>query len=76
MTSDLSTSSQFQFTPDLNICLILNGMWRVFGVYGRIDPQPAITTIFHAWNAGLITWNLINHHLERKYHRDWEGEAL
>ncbi len=43
---NLPTQSRLQFTPDLNICRILNGMWQVSGLDGRINPQTAIQTIF------------------------------
>ena len=35
----LPAESQFQFTPDMRICRILNGMWQVSGAHGRIDPH-------------------------------------
>ena len=34
----LPLSSRFQFTADLGICRILNGMWQVSGAHGHIDP--------------------------------------
>ena len=39
---NLPASSQIQFTPDLQICRILNGMWQVSGAHGRINPKAAI----------------------------------
>lgn len=38
----LPESSRLQFTPDLNICRVLNGMWQVSGAHGRIDRKAAI----------------------------------
>ena len=38
MKMKLPGSSRFQFTPDLTICRILNGMWQVSGAHGYIEP--------------------------------------
>jgi hypothetical protein len=38
----LPLSSRFQFTGDLGICRILNGMWQVSGAHGHIDPRPQV----------------------------------
>ncbi|MFB2837112.1 aldo/keto reductase [Floridanema evergladense] len=58
----LTTSSRLQFTPDLNICRILNGMWQVSGAHGRIDPKAAIETMFKYVDAGFTTWDLADHY--------------
>ena len=59
---NLPASSRLQFTPDLNICRILNGMWQVSGAHGRINPKTAIETIFKYVDAGFTTWDLADHY--------------
>jgi hypothetical protein len=39
---NLPASSRLQFTSELNICRVLNGMWQVSGAHGRIDPISLI----------------------------------
>ncbi len=58
----LPESSRLQFTPDLNICRVLNGMWQVSGAHGRIDPKSAIQSMFHYLDAGFTTWDLADHY--------------
>ncbi len=58
----LSAESRLQFTPDLNICRILNGMWQVSGGHGRINPQAAIESMFKYVDAGFTTWDLADHY--------------
>lgn len=58
----LPESSRLQFTPDLNICRILNGMWQVSGAHGRIDPNAAIQSMFKYLDAGYTTWDLADHY--------------
>ena len=58
----LPESSRLQFTPDLNICRLLNGMWQVSGAHGRIDPNTAIQTMFKYMDAGYTTWDLADHY--------------
>lgn len=58
----LPASSRLQFTPDLNICRLLNGMWQVSGAHGRIDPKKAISTMFEYLDAGFTTWDLADHY--------------
>lgn len=58
----LPASSRLQFTPDLNICRILNGMWQVSGAHGRIDTKTAIATMFKYMDAGYTTWDLADHY--------------
>ncbi|OKH38799.1 aldo/keto reductase [[Phormidium ambiguum] IAM M-71] len=59
---NLPVSSRLQFTPDLNICRILNGMWQVSGAHGRINPNAAIETMFKYVDAGFTTWDLADHY--------------
>ncbi len=59
---NLPTASYLQFTPDLKICRILNGMWQVSGGHGRIDPKAAIQTMFKYVDAGFTTWDLADHY--------------
>ena len=58
----LPAESQFQFTPDMRICRILNGMWQVSGAHGRIDPQAALRNMFDYLDAGFTTWDLADHY--------------
>ncbi|MBW4564863.1 MAG: aldo/keto reductase [Mojavia pulchra JT2-VF2] len=59
---NLPTVSRLQFTPDLNICRILNGMWQVSGGHGGIDPKAAIQAMFKYVDAGFTTWDLADHY--------------
>ncbi|WP_341524681.1 aldo/keto reductase [Nostoc sp. UHCC 0302] len=59
---NLPASSRLQFTHDLNICRILNGMWQVSGAHGRINPQSAIQDMFKYLDAGFTTWDLADHY--------------
>jgi len=58
----LPAESRLQFTSDLNICRILNGMWQVSGAHGRINPQAAIQAMFQYVDAGFTTWDLADHY--------------
>lgn len=58
----LPESSRLQFTPDLNICRVLNGMWQVSGAHGSINPKSAIQSMFHYLDAGFTTWDLADHY--------------
>src|SRR5689334_25229256 len=58
----LPASSRFQFTTDLAICRILNGMWQVSGVHGHIDPARAVEEMFSYHDAGFTTWDLADHY--------------
>jgi len=54
--------SRYQFTPDLRICRILNGMWQVSGAHGYIEPARAVEEMFAYHNAGFTTWDLADHY--------------
>ena len=58
----LPASSRFQFTPDLTICRILNGMWQVSGGHGRINRARAVAEMFTYHDAGFTTWDLADHY--------------
>jgi aryl-alcohol dehydrogenase-like predicted oxidoreductase len=58
----LSPASTYQFTPDLRICRLLNGMWQVSGGHGRIEPEAAITEMMAYHDAGFTTWDLADHY--------------
>ncbi|MGB3419064.1 MAG: aldo/keto reductase [Dolichospermum sp.] len=58
----LPQESYLQFTPDLKICRILNGMWQVSGGHGRINPKTAIDSMFQYVDAGFTTWDLADHY--------------
>ncbi|MFE1747395.1 aldo/keto reductase [Coleofasciculus sp. H7-2] len=59
---NLPESSRLQFTPDLNICRVLNGMWQVSGAHGRINSKAAIQSMFDYMDAGFTTWDLADHY--------------
>jgi aryl-alcohol dehydrogenase-like predicted oxidoreductase len=54
--------SRLQFTADLSICRILNGMWQVSGAHGAIDPARAVEAMFAYHEAGFTTWDLADHY--------------
>ena len=54
--------SRFQFTPDLSVCRILNGMWQVSGAHGNIEPEAAVQSMFAYLDSGLTTWDLADHY--------------
>lgn len=58
----LPANATLQFTPDLRICRVLNGMWQVSGAHGRIDPQAAIRNMFDYHDQGFTTWDLSDHY--------------
>ncbi|MDX2243764.1 MAG: aldo/keto reductase [Leptolyngbyaceae cyanobacterium bins.302] len=58
----LPTAAYVQFTPDLQICRLLNGMWQVSGAHGKINPQQAIAMMFQYLDAGFTTWDLADHY--------------
>ena len=58
----LPASSRVQFTADLTICRILNGMWQVSGAHGVVDPVRAVDAMFAYHEAGFTTWDLADHY--------------
>jgi aryl-alcohol dehydrogenase-like predicted oxidoreductase len=58
----LPPESSLQFTPDLRICRILNGLWQVSGAHGRIDPKAAVKEMFDYVDDGFTTWDLADHY--------------
>jgi aryl-alcohol dehydrogenase-like predicted oxidoreductase len=58
----LPAAAYAQFTPDMQICRLLNGMWQVSGAHGRIDPKGAIAMMFQYLEAGFTTWDLADHY--------------
>jgi aryl-alcohol dehydrogenase-like predicted oxidoreductase len=58
----LPESSRCQFTSDLTICRVLNGLWQVSGGHGRIDRRRAIEEMFAYHDAGFTTWDLADHY--------------
>lgn len=58
----MNENSRLQFTPDLNICRVLNGMWQVSGAHGSINPSKAIQSMFEYMDAGFTTWDLADHY--------------
>ena len=58
----LPQESYLQFTPDLEIYRLLNGMWYVSRGHGRINPRIAIESMFQYVDAGFTTWDLADHY--------------
>src|ERR1700741_504243 len=58
----LPASSRFQFTADLEICRVLDGMWQFSGAHGPIDPARAVAEMFAYHDAGFTTWDLADHY--------------
>jgi aryl-alcohol dehydrogenase-like predicted oxidoreductase len=58
----LPTASRHQFTADLNICRLLNGMWQVSGAHGNIRSDRAIAQMFEYQDADFTTWDLADHY--------------
>jgi len=58
----LTASRRFQFTADLTMCRVLNGMWQVSGAHGPIEPARAIDQMFAYHDAGFTTWDLADHY--------------
>jgi aryl-alcohol dehydrogenase-like predicted oxidoreductase len=58
----LPQSSRFQFTDDLTICRILNGMWQVSGAHGAIERGCAVDEMLAYHDAGFTTWDLADHY--------------
>ena len=58
----LPPESTYQFTPDLPICRLLNGLWQVSGGHGHIDPATAIAEMMGYHDAGFTTWDLADHY--------------
>jgi aryl-alcohol dehydrogenase-like predicted oxidoreductase len=58
----LPASSRAQFTADLTICRILNGMWQVSGAHGVVDPVRAVDAMSAYHEAGFTTWDLADHY--------------
>jgi len=58
----LPDSSRIQFTSDLRICRVLNGMWQVSGGHGAIDRERALQSMFDYLDTGFTTWDLADHY--------------
>jgi aryl-alcohol dehydrogenase-like predicted oxidoreductase len=58
----LADPSRFQFTADLSVCRILNGMWQVSGAHGPIEPRGAVEEMFAYHDGGFTTWDLADHY--------------
>lgn len=58
----LPPNAYTEYTPDMRICRLLNGMWQVSGGHGAIDPQKAIVDMLAYHDAGFMTWDLADHY--------------
>jgi aryl-alcohol dehydrogenase-like predicted oxidoreductase len=52
------TVEQYSLAHDLSICRILNGMWQVSGVHGKINPKSAVDDMVGYHTAGLTSWDM------------------
>jgi aryl-alcohol dehydrogenase-like predicted oxidoreductase len=53
---------RIQFTGDLQIHRLLNGMWQVSGAHGPIDRRKAIQAMLAYHDEGFTTWDLADHY--------------
>jgi aryl-alcohol dehydrogenase-like predicted oxidoreductase len=51
-----------QFTPDMQICRLINGLWQVSGAHGSINPQAAAADMLDYHRSGMTTWDLADHY--------------
>jgi aryl-alcohol dehydrogenase-like predicted oxidoreductase len=58
----LSPVSRIQFTSDMHICRVINGMWQVSGAHGPVDAQAAIKNMLEYHQDGFTTWDLADHY--------------
>src|ERR1041385_2239137 len=54
----MSPMDQYELSPDLKICRILNGMWQVAGAHGSINPEAAVEEMVKYYDEGFTTWDL------------------
>jgi aryl-alcohol dehydrogenase-like predicted oxidoreductase len=58
----LTNDAYLQFTPEMRICRLLNGLWQVSGAHGTINPQAALIDMLEYHAAGFTTWDLADHY--------------
>lgn len=58
----LPDNAYIQFTPNMRICRLLNGMWQVSGAHGPVDPRSAIASMGDYQADGYMTWDLADHY--------------
>jgi aryl-alcohol dehydrogenase-like predicted oxidoreductase len=58
----LPPEAYLQFTADLRICRLLNGLWQVSGTHGPIDPTAAVRNMLDYHADGFTTWDLADHY--------------
>ena len=58
----LPEGSTLQFTDDLHICRILNGMWQMSGAHGPVHDEAAVEGMFAYLDDGFTTWDLADHY--------------
>ena len=59
---NLPEGSILQFTDDLRICRVLNGMWQVSGAHGPINAEAAVQGMIGYHDDGFTTWDLADHY--------------
>ena len=58
----LPEASRMQFTPELRMSRILNGLWQVSGAHGPIDRSRAVESMADYLDVGFLTWDLADHY--------------
>ncbi len=58
----LPEGSTLQFTDDLCICRVLNGMWQVSGAHGPINTEAAVQGMIGYHDDDFTTWDLADHY--------------
>eukprot|EP00808_Paulinella_micropora_P007819 g30712.t1 len=46
----------------LSICAVVNGMWQMSGMHGKINPGKAVAAMFEYADAGLSSWDAADHY--------------
>ncbi|KAA0057300.1 flagellar radial spoke protein 5 isoform X3 [Cucumis melo var. makuwa] len=52
----------------LEFCRVLNGMWQTSDGWGRIDRDAAMEAMLRYADAGLTTFDIVDHYTEASMH--------
>lgn len=58
----LANDAYLQFTPDMRICRLLNGLWQLSGAHGPVNPATALPDMLDYHEAGFTTWDVADHY--------------